>query len=155
MGSIEETRWVRLCVEDDVPPLEGRWVDVEGFYVGVFNTEVEFFAVYDVCSHRGGPLSDGDIADAVVTCPLHARKTDLRTGKVLNDDLSRNLTFPVKVQDGSVYMDARALDGLSCAPTRGAGSAVREKISAPSSRSGRTSPEPTARPGPGSGKQAG
>lgn len=61
----------------------------------------------------------------MVTCPLHARKTDLRTGKVLNDDLSRNFTFGVKLEDGSVYMNARALDGLlsSCAPTRrGAGS---------------------------------
>lgn len=124
MSNIEEARWARLCGEDDVPRLEGRRVEVEGFYVGVFNTEEGFFAVYDVCPHRGGPLSDGDVAGAVVTCPLHARKTDLRTGKVLNDDLSRNFTFPVKVEDGSVYMDARALDGLSCAPARGAGSAA-------------------------------
>ena len=124
MGSIEEARWVRLCGEDDVSPLEGRRVDVEGFYVGVFNTEEGFFAVYDVCSHRGGPLSDGDVAGAMVTCPLHACKTDSRTGKVLNDDLSRNFTFPVKVKDGSVFMDARALDALSCTPTRGAGSAA-------------------------------
>ena len=126
MSSIEEARWVRLCGEDDVPLLEGRRVEVEGFYIGVFNTEEAFFAIYDVCPHRGGPLSDGDVAGAVVTCPLHARKTDLRTGEVLNDDhLSRNFTFPVKAEDGSVYMDARALDGLSsCAPTQGAGSAV-------------------------------
>ncbi len=105
--------WAKVCAKEDVPFLEGRRVEVGGFYVGVFNTEEGFYAVYDVCPHRGGPLSDGDVAATTVTCPLHARKIDLKTGAMLNDEmLSCTFTFPVKIEDGSIYLDTRALAPL-------------------------------------------
>ena len=108
--------WTRVCAEEDVPFLEGRRVEVGGFYVGVFNTEEGFYAVYDVCPHKGGPLSDGDVAAGAVTCPLHARKIDLSTGRVQNDDsLSCTFTLPVRIEDGSVYLDVRALASLGAA----------------------------------------
>ena len=50
---------MRLWGVDDVPALEGRRVDVEGFYIGVFNAEEGFFAVYDVCSYRRPALGRG------------------------------------------------------------------------------------------------
>jgi len=102
-------RWVEVCAVDDVPELEGRRVVVNGFYVAVFNTEEGFFAVGDVCPHMGGPLSDGDVAATTVSCPLHARKIEMKTGVVKNDDLSRVLTFPVKVENGKVLLDAEIL----------------------------------------------
>ena len=113
MGS---ERWTRVCAEDDVPFLEGRRVEAGSFYVGVFNTEGGFYAVYDVCPHRGGPLSDGDVAATTITCPLHARKIDLKTGAVLNDEsLSCTFTFPVRIEDGAIYLDTQALAPLASA----------------------------------------
>jgi nitrite reductase (NADH) small subunit len=101
--------WVEVCAAEDVPRLEGRRVVVNGFYLAVFSTEEGFFAISDVCPHRGGPLSDGDVAATTVSCPLHARKIELKTGQVKNDDLSRVLTFPVKVEKGKLLVDAEAL----------------------------------------------
>lgn len=101
--------WVEVCAEEDVPRLEGRRVVINGFYVAVFNTEEGFYAIGDVCPHMGGPLCDGDVAATTVSCPLHARKIEMKTGEVKNDDLSRVLTFPVKVEDGKVLVDAEAL----------------------------------------------
>ncbi len=104
------SRWIAVCAEEDVPSLEGRRVEIEGFSVGVFNTEEGFYAIGDVCPHKGGPLSDGDVAATTVSCPLHARKIELSTGEVTNDNLSRVLTFPVKVEDGKIFVDATLLD---------------------------------------------
>jgi nitrite reductase (NADH) small subunit len=115
--------WVRVCEEDDIPFLEGRRVVVDGFYIGVFNTTEGFFAVYDLCPHRGGPLSDGDVAATTVACPLHGRKVELKTGEVLNDGLSCTFTFPVRVEDGWVFVDVGSLMALN-APARGTGSAA-------------------------------
>ena len=92
----------------------GRRVEVGGFYVSVFNTEESFYAVYDVCPRKGGPLSDGDVAAATVTCPLHARKIDLKSGEVQNDE-GLSCPFPVKVEDCSVHLDIRALASLGAA----------------------------------------
>lgn len=58
----------------------------------------------------GGPLADGDVAATTVSCPLHARKIEMKTGEVENDDLSRVLTFPVKVEEGKILVDAEILD---------------------------------------------
>ena len=101
--------WVEVCAADDVPRLEGRRVVVNGFHLAVFNTEHGFYAICDVCPHMGGPLSDGDVAATTVSCPLHARKIELTTGQVKNDDLSRVLTFPIKVEDGKILLNAQAL----------------------------------------------
>ncbi len=106
---MSKQNWIEVCAEDDVPRLEGRRVVVNGFYVAVFNTEEGFFAVGEVCPHMGGPLSDGDVAATTVSCPLHARKIELRTGQVKNDDLSRVLTLPVKVESGKILLNAQAL----------------------------------------------
>ncbi len=103
------SNFVEVCAEDDVPYLEGRRVVINGFYVGIFNTEEGFYAISEVCTHMGGPLADGDIAATTVSCPLHARKIELKTGEVQNDDLSRVLTFPVKVEEGKVLVDAEIL----------------------------------------------
>ena len=106
------SRWVEVCAADDVPRLEGRRVVVNGFHVAVFHTEQGFFAVGDVCPHMGGPLSDGDVAATTVSCPLHARKIELKTGCVTNDDLSRVLTVPASVRDGKVILDVESLPSL-------------------------------------------
>ena len=107
------SNWIRVCAEGDIPLLEGRRVVVEGFRVALFHTGEGFYAVDDTCPHRGGPLSDGDIAATRVSCPLHNRKGQ-ETGEVENDrSLGCVLAFPVKVEDGEVYVDASALSGES------------------------------------------
>lgn len=103
------SNFVEVCAEDDVPYLEGRRVVINGFYVAIFNTEEGFYATGEVCPHMGGPLSDGDVAATTVSCPLHATKIELKTGCVQNGELSRILTFPVKIEDGKVLVDAQIL----------------------------------------------
>jgi nitrite reductase/ring-hydroxylating ferredoxin subunit/uncharacterized membrane protein len=38
--------------------------------------------IADRCSHRGAPLSDGEVADGCVTCPWHGSRFDLASGEV-------------------------------------------------------------------------
>lgn len=101
--------WIEICAAADVPRLEGRRIVVRDYHIGIFNTDEGFYAISDVCPHMGGPLHDGMVENCVVACPLHARTVDLKTGEVTNDALSRVLTFPVKVEDGIVYLYASVL----------------------------------------------
>ena len=94
---------IALCLEADVPFGEGRSVALVNRRVGVFNTAAGFFAVDNDCPHQGGPLSDGILADACVTCPLHGRRIDLRTGSVFGHDESVK-TYPLEVRDGTVWL---------------------------------------------------
>lgn len=67
----------------DVPHLEGRGTTVGGERVAIFRAAEGWFALGGECPHRGGPLEDGIVADACVTCPLHNWRLDLRTGRVI------------------------------------------------------------------------
>ncbi len=74
------TTWTRVGSVDDIPALEGRSVTVEGRRIAVFRLPDGWAAVDAACPHLGGPLADGLVADQCVTCPLHGRRFDLRTG---------------------------------------------------------------------------
>lgn len=66
----------------DVPMLEGRRATVDGRRVAIFRLPTGFAATDAACPHRGGPLSDGLVADGCVTCPLHNWRLDLTSGAI-------------------------------------------------------------------------
>jgi nitrite reductase (NADH) small subunit len=97
------TEAIAVCLESDVPFGEGRSVALMNRRVGIFNTAAGFFAIDNDCPHQGGPLSDGILADACVTCPLHGRRIDLRSGQVFGFDESVT-SYPIEIRDGTVWL---------------------------------------------------
>jgi 3-phenylpropionate/trans-cinnamate dioxygenase ferredoxin subunit len=43
----------------------------------------QYFCISDVCTHDGGPLSDGELCGYEIECPRHGARFDMRTGAVL------------------------------------------------------------------------
>ncbi len=54
---------IAVCPVADVPPGEGRTVTIGGRRVAVFHGAARWYALDDRCPHRGGPLSDGILAE--------------------------------------------------------------------------------------------
>ena len=48
-----------VASKSDVSPGQCIAVDVGGQQVALFNVEGNFFAISGTCTHRGGPLADG------------------------------------------------------------------------------------------------
>jgi len=78
--------WFRVGMVDDLPMLEGRRTTIDGRRVAVFRLQDGLAAIDATCPHKGGPLQDGLVADSCVTCPLHDRRIDLRTGEMIGYD---------------------------------------------------------------------
>jgi len=91
------------------PPEPGKAarVMVDGSAVAVFNVGGALLAIDAKCTHVGGPLDQGPLNDATVTCPWHGSQFDLRTGSVLRGPATR----PVKS-----YTVRVAPDGLEIEP---------------------------------------
>jgi nitrite reductase (NADH) small subunit len=107
--------WIRITAAENIPPREGRVVQVGGLSVAVFNTGDRFLAVENRCPHDGGPLADGIVGGTTVTCPLHNWRICLESGNVsrpCESDASHVRTFPIEVIDGIVTM---ALDRVLAA----------------------------------------
>jgi nitrite reductase/ring-hydroxylating ferredoxin subunit len=45
--------------------------------VCVYNVAGEYYATQDTCTHAEASLSEGDLYDHIVTCPLHGAEFDV------------------------------------------------------------------------------
>ena len=63
---------------------------------------IAIYAIEDHCPHKGGPLTQGIVHGASVTCPLHNWVISLETGKALVADEGSVKTIPVKVDGGRI-----------------------------------------------------
>ena len=97
--------WTEVCCVEDIPRLGARMLPVAGKNIAVFRTsEDEIFAVDDQCPHKKGPLSQGIVHGKQVTCPLHNLVLDLSQGEAVSPDEGCVVTYPVKVDDGKIYL---------------------------------------------------
>lgn len=92
---------VAVCRAEDVPLGEGRAVTVAGRRIAIFNAPSGWYALDHACPHLGGPLADGLLSDSCVTCPLHERRFDLRSGEDLGGGPGV-AAHRVEVRDGIV-----------------------------------------------------
>jgi nitrite reductase (NADH) small subunit len=102
--------WVEIGTINDIPRRGARCVNTPEGRIAVFRTmEDQIFAIDDHCPHRGGPLSQGIVHGAAVTCPLHNWVISLETGKALGADEGSVKTIAIRL-DGD-----RILAGLELA----------------------------------------
>ena len=105
------TEGLRVCAVEEVPLDEGRTVTVAGRPLAVFRTSDGFFALDNTCTHMGGPLADGIVADETVACPLHDRRFELATGRAVGHDCGGVAPYLVEERDGDVFVTVPLLEG--------------------------------------------
>ncbi|WP_271899041.1 nitrite reductase small subunit NirD [Candidatus Phyllobacterium onerii] len=92
--------WIEIGALNDIPRRGARCVMTPQGKIAVFRTmEDQVFAIDDHCPHKGGPLSQGIVHGASVTCPLHNWVISLETGKALGADEGSVKTIAIK-RDG-------------------------------------------------------
>jgi nitrite reductase [NAD(P)H] small subunit len=96
--------WIEIGRAADVPSYEGRRVTVAGRRIAIFRTDDGLHAVAADCPHADGPLQDGLVADGCVTCPLHGRRFDLRTGAPLAGGDDELTVYEVAECDGVLLL---------------------------------------------------
>ena len=100
-------RWLDVAASEDLPRNEHRVFEVDGRFVAVYDVAGERFAIEDVCTHDGNPLSDGPVEDHEVTCVRHGARFCLRTGAALSPPAYEPVaTFPVEVRGGRIRIAA-------------------------------------------------
>lgn len=97
------TDWIDIGDINAVPRRGARCVTTPHGKIAVFRTmEDQVFAMDNRCPHKGGPLAEGIVHGASVTCPLHNWVFDLATGEAMGADEGRVRTYPVQVVDGRI-----------------------------------------------------
>jgi nitrite reductase (NADH) small subunit len=96
---------VKVAIKDELPDGEGRVVEAGGKTLAIFNVGGVFYAIDNTCTHRGGPLGEGELSGTVVTCPWHGWRWDVTTGANANNPAVKVTCFPVSVEGRDLFVE--------------------------------------------------
>lgn len=112
----ETYQWYRAAPVSAFLPDSGACVKINDQQIAVFNFAAtgQWYACQNLCPHKMQMiLSRGLIGETKgepkVACPYHKKTFSLRTGENLNGDDYRIDTYPVRVEDGFVYVGLTAI----------------------------------------------
>ena len=113
-NSVEKSEvktWYKAARVEDFPVNGGACVLYDGLQIAVFNfaRKGEWYATQNLCPHKKQMvLSRGMVGtehgEPKVACPFHKKKFSLKTGKNLDETTCDLAVYPVKVEDGYVFV---------------------------------------------------
>lgn len=103
--TIDGVEWVRVCRSVDVTARRGFRVNLDiEFDLALFRVNGVVHCVTNICPHkREAAIFDGFIDDGTVTCPMHAWRFDICTGK--NVGVGGGLTtYPAREESDWIWV---------------------------------------------------
>jgi 3-phenylpropionate/trans-cinnamate dioxygenase ferredoxin subunit len=104
--------FVAVAKTSEIPDPGKMLVEVEDRLVVLIHAAGNWYALDDICTHDGGPLSEGplDPTHGTIACPRHGAKFDIKSGAALTMPATRpTRAHEVKVEGEQVFV--RLQDG--------------------------------------------
>ncbi|HME12532.1 MAG TPA: Rieske 2Fe-2S domain-containing protein [Candidatus Acidoferrum sp.] len=98
--------FLRAAKTSQIAPGTIREIEVGGKTIALANVAGKFHAIDNTCLHQGGPLGEGELEGAVVTCPWHGWQFDLTSGKIVQDPSAPGVAcYEVLVQGDEILVN--------------------------------------------------
>jgi nitrite reductase/ring-hydroxylating ferredoxin subunit len=81
--------------KSDIPVGKMIKTSVDGKEILIVNSDGNYYAIDDTCTHSGASLSEGKLENSIVTCGWHGAQFDCKSGKLAK--------FPAKIRDLKSY----------------------------------------------------
>ena len=91
----------------DIPDPGKQLIEVADRLVVLLHVGGEFYCLDDVCTHDGGPLSEGDLdaTASTIACPRHGAKFDIRDGRAVTmPAIQSTASHEVKIEGENVLV---------------------------------------------------
>ncbi len=99
--------YVTVARTSELEPGEMLRAFVNDVAVCIYNVDGEFYATQDTCTHAEASMSEGELIDDIVICPLHGSEFNVRTGEVVAGPATEPIaTYRVEVKDGLITVRA-------------------------------------------------
>jgi nitrite reductase/ring-hydroxylating ferredoxin subunit/uncharacterized membrane protein len=113
------TEWTDIVAEADLPP-DGSVTeaDVSGVPILLARRGSRIVAMADRCTHRGGPLHEGEVRDGCIVCPWHGSSFSLDDGAVTAGPATRpQPTLDARITGGRIEVRRAEDRALRTNPT--------------------------------------
>jgi nitrite reductase/ring-hydroxylating ferredoxin subunit/uncharacterized membrane protein len=95
--------WTPVLADADLAEGEHRKVDAAGVPVLLYRTAGRLCALASTCSHMGGPLEEGTVAEGCVTCPWHGSTFRFADGGIARGPASTpQPLYQAQARDGQI-----------------------------------------------------
>lgn len=109
---IEEVKnWYKAGSIELFPPNGGACIKYQDKQIAIFNfkRKNKWYACQNLCPHKmemvlGRGMIGDDMGVPKVACPLHKKTFSLESGENLNGDLQAIAVYPVKIEQGFVFV---------------------------------------------------
>lgn len=99
--------WTPVLPDDAISDGGHRTVEVGGVSVLLCRSAGHVRALANTCSHMGGPLEEGTLTDACVTCPWHGSTFSFDDGRILRGPASTpQPCYDVRLSGGQIEIRA-------------------------------------------------
>ena len=91
----------------ELPEGSSLLVEVDERLVVLIHAAGHYYAIDDVCTHDGGPLSEGpvDAESGTIACPRHGARFDLQTGAAVTMPATKATpAHEVKVEGEQIFV---------------------------------------------------
>jgi 3-phenylpropionate/trans-cinnamate dioxygenase ferredoxin subunit len=99
--------FIPVAKVSEIPDPGKLLVEVGERLVVLIHAAGHFYALDDICTHDGGPLSEGplDPQQKTIACPRHGAKFDIRNGAALTMPATKpTASHEVKVEGEQIYV---------------------------------------------------
>jgi 3-phenylpropionate/trans-cinnamate dioxygenase ferredoxin subunit len=99
--------FLAVAQTDEVDDPGSMLVEISDRLVVLIHAAGHWYALDDICTHDGGPLSEGplDAAEGTIACPRHGAKFDIKTGAALTMPATKpTASHDVKVEGSQVFV---------------------------------------------------
>ena len=97
----------KVCESSKLLEYSPLKVTIGDIDLALFRVDGDVYALADLCSHAKASLSEGEIYDCKIECPLHGAEFDLKTGEAVTLPATKNVkTYEVTESDGWVYVSS-------------------------------------------------
>jgi 3-phenylpropionate/trans-cinnamate dioxygenase ferredoxin subunit len=89
--------------------LDGRAVSIPAgrHMIAVVRSGEAYYAIEDICTHDGAPLTGGEIEGTEIICPRHGAHFCLRTGAALTPPAYEPVrVYETKIEAGHLWVHA-------------------------------------------------
>jgi 3-phenylpropionate/trans-cinnamate dioxygenase ferredoxin subunit len=99
--------WIDAGLTENLGDGQTQSIAVGRRMIAVVRSGANFFAIEDICTHDGAPLTGGEIEGAEIICPRHGARFCLRTGEALTPPAYEPVrVFETKIENGHLWVRA-------------------------------------------------
>ena len=99
-----KVKYIKVLKCDELEIGKSAIIEVGDKEIALFNYKGDYYAIDNICPHRGAPLGEGRIEEGILICPNHEWRFELKSGWCpQNPELSTEV-YPIKVHEGKIYV---------------------------------------------------